>query len=312
MGKNGATRAGKSGSLTTEGLQAADAGFGVFAYYTQTQNFGAWGGRTSTDFLKDMGTGKAANFMFNEKVTYNSGGDAELITKWQYSPVKYWPNDISTSDVDDQDADANDHPASGSEAGGKLSFFAYAPYVDFGSTAPQGLGATGGTESGIIAINGATTLATAQAATTEPVLTYVLSTDNNKFVDLLWGTNGGSSLNVNDAVSACTTGDKSESTDKYKASVLDGYTVNDNLTKQKTNGTVNFAFKHALTKVGGSMENTVGATKDHGLMVILDVDDMKGAEKGGTYNNSETKVTISSIEISAHPDFSVAAHTDHA
>lgn len=78
--------------FTTNNLQndvdgSQKIGFGVFAYYTGQV---AWNQYTISD---------RPNFMNNTRVTYNS-------SVWEYSPLKYWPNN------------SND----------KISFFAYAPY----------------------------------------------------------------------------------------------------------------------------------------------------------------------------------------
>ena len=68
-------------------------GFGVNAYYTAQEDFAE---------------GAELNFMQNTKVTLNPDkGDNGL---WEYSPVKYWPNN----------------------AGDKVSFFAYGPYAKDG------------------------------------------------------------------------------------------------------------------------------------------------------------------------------------
>ena len=67
------------------GIKEANVGFGVYAYYHNASSWSA----TSTP-----------NFMFNQKVLWNT-------SKWEYNPVKYWPNT------------PND----------KISFFAYAPYM---------------------------------------------------------------------------------------------------------------------------------------------------------------------------------------
>ena len=69
-------------------------GFGVMAYQTN--------GAYST-------AGAKSEFMNNQKVTWNSSGNA-----WVYSPVKFWP------------AGAND----------KISFFAYAPYAGSNGITP--------------------------------------------------------------------------------------------------------------------------------------------------------------------------------
>lgn len=70
--------------LTNDELKTK--GFGVFAYYTEKENF-------------DASKHTEANFMNNTQVTYPS-------SKWEYKPLKYWPNNT----------------------GDKVSFFAYAPY----------------------------------------------------------------------------------------------------------------------------------------------------------------------------------------
>lgn len=67
-------------------LKTADIGFGVFAYYTNEGDY-------------TVGTSKP-NFMYNQKVNWNT------TNKWEYSPVKYWPNENTD----------------------KLTFFAYAPH----------------------------------------------------------------------------------------------------------------------------------------------------------------------------------------
>lgn len=66
----------------------------------QTSGFGVLAYYTEkTDFAN---TNKP-NFMWNQKVTHNG-------TNWEYTPVKYWPTKV----------------------GDKVSFFAYAPYVEGG------------------------------------------------------------------------------------------------------------------------------------------------------------------------------------
>lgn len=59
----------RAAELETAGLQAK--GFGVFASYTNTENWT---------------TSAKPNFMFNQEVTYNTTS-----TAWEYSPIKYWP-----------------------------------------------------------------------------------------------------------------------------------------------------------------------------------------------------------------------------
>ena len=85
------TKAGKTGELTTATLQEADGGFGVFGYYGN----GALYNESSKP-----------DFMYNEVVTYAAGSG-----KWEYHPVKYWPNEFGT--------------AASSEAVDRLSFFLF-------------------------------------------------------------------------------------------------------------------------------------------------------------------------------------------
>ena len=67
--------------FTTDNMKTA--GFAVFASYTGQSEF----------------ADQTMNFMYNQQVTYN-------VSAWQYSPLKYWPNN----------------------PGDKVSFFAYAPH----------------------------------------------------------------------------------------------------------------------------------------------------------------------------------------
>ena len=91
------TRAGAEGVLTTNGTDAGQVslereGFGVFAYYTDDDQYSPI---------------YQPNFMYNTKV---SGSN------WTYAPVRYWPNEFG--------ADAS------SVGVDRLSFFAYAPHVE--------------------------------------------------------------------------------------------------------------------------------------------------------------------------------------
>lgn len=67
-------------------------GFGVFAYDQGT-----------TEILSYVKGNIKPNFMLNEKIEWNDAADAK---RWEYSPVKYWPNNVNNM----------------------LSFYAYAPF----------------------------------------------------------------------------------------------------------------------------------------------------------------------------------------
>lgn len=247
MGKVASTRTtvGKTGGITTEVLHTgtgAGDGFGVFAYYTSTTS---WTDNQSTF---------NANFMYNQKVTTDGA------TGWTYSPLKYWPNDISTGAVD-----AQTDPATGSAAGGKVSFFAYAPYVaSVGNPA---------SDDGIVGM-------TANTATEAPKITYRLPAkpSESTVVDLLWGMRGS-------AYNQAPTGAEAGSATGY----------NTDLTKQTVTEKVNFLFKHALARLGGS-----ATTGNHGgVWVALDLDEVRsGSGNAGTASkDATTLVTIKSINI---------------
>ena len=132
------TRAGAVGAMDNDQLKTN--GFGVFGYYTDMNEYD----QTSTP-----------NFMYNQKV---SGAG------WTYEPVKYWPNEYGNKAQSD-DVD-------------KLSFFAYAPYVE---NTPS----TGKVEAGedLVGITGFTR----NTAAGDPYVKYVGSLDPTKCVDLCWG-----------------------------------------------------------------------------------------------------------------------------
>lgn len=283
VGKTPVTRAGTAGSITTTSLKTgthASSGFGVFAYYTGKNDY------TYSAVTTDGSTGQSstkANFMYNQQVTWTSGKTgyigAEGDYAWAYAPLKYWPNEVQSGAVDNQSGAAT---AEDYNYGGKLTFFAYAPYVS-SATGSEGI-----------------TNMTANNVSSDPILTYVVAADGKNAVDLLWGTAGTASVNVvggaNAGVSYSSTGtDYQKSILPNKETSPDGYTLNADLTKQKTNGKVDFAFKHALAKVGGS---TTGGGAANGLLIKLDLDNGQGDIKDGNKEDA-TLVTIKDITIVA-------------
>lgn len=191
------TKAGATGAMNDAKLK--EKGFGVFAYVQP----GSYDGS-----LKP-------NFMFNEKVTYSN-------SNWTYSPVKYWPNQLSGSDAQ------------------KVSFFAYAPYVE----------TAGGTE-GIVAMYDGSTPG-------DPTVTYKVSNDLDKNVDLVWGvSNGGTWQNVAGVTNPVTEG----------LPYL-------NLQKPTVGTKVTFKFFHALaqlnlTAVGAYNVLAAGGTPKDGVKVTI-------------------------------------------
>ena len=311
MGNQVMTRSGYKGNISTTELKGAAGGFGVFAYYTGNTDYESYRATTGE---------KYPNFMYNQNVTWSTGTPdytgyvgADGTNKWVYSPLKYWPNDIATTDkpVDDQSL-----PATGSATyGGKLSFFAYAPYVAVSSQAtPTGVAGASVADAtyGIIALSG-NKYSGGDGRYSDPFITYLMKDDGTDVVDLLWGTsNMTTTVNVlgaanNGVASTATTVTPwATSETDYTDEILKGYKTAADITKEKTQGTVDFAFKHALAKVGGSEKNSVNPSgaSHHGLMIITDIDNQKGAEVGGHRGttagvDNNTKVTVKEITIVA-------------
>ena len=184
----GVTRAGFTGDLggsSSYNLTTAGVGFGIFAYYTDNLEY------SSTTI---------PNFMYNQKVTWSS-------SKWNYSPIKYWPNEYgNTASSDDID---------------KVSFFAYAPYVDVTASTGQ---VTGDKTYGITQLSRNT-------ATGDPLVKYITRASGSAVtdhgVDLLWAVNNSNGLPyLNQTRTAGTTSD-----DK-----------------------IQFTFNHALAKIGAMIQ----------------------------------------------------------
>ena len=194
-----ATKAGKTGELTTEKLQEADGGFGVFGYYGN--------GALYSEVSKP-------DFMYNEAVTYVS-----TYGKWDYHPIKYWPNEFGA--------------AASSEAADRLSFFAYAPYVEV--TPVTGI-VTGDATSGIIGLS-------RNIAAGDPLVMYSSSLVPGRGVDLCWGV----------AASNFTS-----SVDGNNNHVEKGTPFID-VIKPKTGDRLTFEFNHALAQLNVKVDADIDA-----------------------------------------------------
>ena len=147
------TRAGEIGSLTTAGFKTgdfSDDGFGVFGYYTNSSTYDQQA---------------IPNFFYNQQVIWNTDG------YFEYTPVKYWPNEYGTT-AQSEDAD-------------KVSFFAYAPYIDVVPATGKPTAAT--TEEAAELQKWGISSLTRNNATGDPMVKYIASFDQDKSVDLCWG-----------------------------------------------------------------------------------------------------------------------------
>ena len=155
--ERGTTRSGWAGDLDIDQLKKTKAnggGFGVFAYYTD---------------LKKYDQTYVPNFMYNQGVFWNGEDGTAGSDTWIYSPMMYWPNE-SGSDAQSDDED-------------KVTFFAYAPYVEHSS------GASGSVADATYGITGFSRNSTAG----DPIVKYIASFDPAKSVDLCWGVCAGTS-----------------------------------------------------------------------------------------------------------------------
>lgn len=292
LGKTGTTRAYTAGPIanetnTTKGVtDLKDADFAVFSYFTG-----------ATDYDPST-TSLAPNFMYNQQITWST---TDPTNAWTYSPAKYWPNGIDAANATTPSNTAIQN------AEGKLSFFAYAPYMEVGTTATTGNIPTGvtavdvntpktytpvggsATNNGIVAIS-------QNNSTSNVWVKYVMPSANaTDAVDLLWGVRGKETYNETDNTL------NTEST--WDA----GNLYNVNLTKQKVNEKVKFLFKHALTKIGGqtvATENSTNApepTDQCAFKVVLDIDGNNGDGQspylGSAFTNTKTLVTIKELKI---------------
>ena len=139
------TRSGQNGTMCNETgdyRKLSSTGFGVFGFYTDDNDYDGQ---------------SLPNFMYNEAISWDATKNY-----WKYEPVKYWPNEYGNSAIAD-DAD-------------KVSFFAYAPYVQ---VTPN----TGKAENQTYGI----TQLSRNSLTGDPYVKYIASFDWTKNVDLLWG-----------------------------------------------------------------------------------------------------------------------------
>lgn len=146
------SRAGATGSLTTLGLKSAG--------NLHDAGFGVFGYYTENG---RYGSSLVPDYMYNQQVTYNTSNSV-----FDYTPTKYWPN----------------------EATDRLSFFAYAPYVDVERssgrimTSGSSLANNNNEDTGITGI-------TSKSEAGDPLVHYVVDTTPANSVDLCWGVASG-------------------------------------------------------------------------------------------------------------------------
>lgn len=250
---------GKAGAMTTTTLKDIEAnggGFGVFATYSDGE-VGAYAAATGP------------NFMYNQKVLWNSTSMG-----WEYSPLKYWPNETKN----DSQTPAAMAATMGSRVD-KLTFFAYAPYVPSSETPAD---AAKGELKGVTYANGTPAAdqygiikVTANDAATDPKVTYRVSTDPAKTVDLLWGVAPAGGL------SYATVDPNYAGAGVATLTVSEGMPLID-LIKPNKDQKMKFLFRHALSRinftvVGAFDQIAPGGNKDANTKVLVEkVDVLEG------------------------------------
>ena len=241
------TRAGIAGDITNANIMdastdAGKAGFGVFAYYTPTNQYDA----------------KATpNFMYNQQVTYKDD-------EWTYEPVKYWPNEYGD--------------AAKSDEVDRVSFFAYAPYVEFIPTTgyPDATG-----------IDDANALENYQTKniiktkkndlTGDPIINYVVDTDPATSVDLLWGVNA-------DPTTYAPIGNNTVTKNEAGYPFIDLVKPANPLPGTDQNGNrIKFNLRHALAKVKVTIDYIADAFTPDG--------------QSETINKDETRIFVRNITM---------------
>ena len=237
---------GKPGVMTTTTLKDTEAnggGFGVFATYSDG---------TPGAYAASQGP----NFMYNQKVLWNSTS-----LGWEYSPLKYWPNETKQ---DSQNATMSTRVD-------KLTFFAYAPYVASSETAAD---AAKGELKGVTYATGTPAVdqygiikVTANNAATDPKVTYRVSKDPAKTVDLLWGVAPAGGL------SYATVDPNYGGTGVATLTVSEGLPLID-LIKPNKDQKMKFLFRHALSRinftvVGAFDQIAPGGSKDANTKVLV-------------------------------------------
>lgn len=224
--------------------------FSSYLGKTATTRAGATGVQT-TSTLATKGFGLFAYYTDNSSYgtsstpnfMYNTkvtGAPTDAPTSWTYSLLRYWPNETGT-DGNGATSEGTDH----------LTFFAYAPYVEATAT-------TGAVTDNTVGI----TALTKNSEAGDPKVSYTVAANPAKSVDLLWG------------VSNTATWDNVTGT---ALTLTEGLPYL-NLIKPKTNQNVSFNFKHALSRLGLTVQGAF---------------DQK--VPGGTLKDA--KITVAKVEI---------------
>ena len=224
------TRAGYVGDVVWDQLiksKADGGGFGVFGYYTDNKEY---------DQLA------LPNFFWNQLVEYGT-------SSWVYDPVKYWPNEYGSSAI--------------SEDYDKVSFFAYAPYVEVDANSGKVTDSDKNTW-GITQLSRNT-------ASGDPIVKYIASFDPTKAVDLMWGVCDDTTWPI-----------VVDGTDQKINNNEKGLPWIDVQRPAQVNQLMKFTFKHALAKLNVQVDYVADAYEN---------------ESSQTINEDQTRIWVRSIRF---------------
>ena len=240
-------------------------------------NFGSYLAQSKSNLSRAGGTTPASSVMTNTELQDKGFGVVVFYTgtsQYQAGQSTLEPNFLYNTKVSTKDwtySPVRYWPNGGQSEGSTpvestqyLSFFAYAPYKDLATSTTNGI-----------------TGLSSNAASGDPTVSYTLGATGAD-ADLLWGTAG-----TNGTTTGGTAQNGTDFSGKAKAR------VNANLSKMKVAGKVQFNFKHALAKFGGT--GTTTDNKTSGLMVVADIDN--GTATTGGSLDANTKITVKSIKI---------------
>lgn len=241
------------GTIGNELQLANHYGFGVFAYYTE----GA-----------DYSTAAKPNFMFNQQVTAVGTGDAPnmtAVTSWEYSPIKYWPNNTQ------KDAENTAYNISVNKD--KLSFFAYAPYIPQANIEADGTVMDNTVAPAVAKTKGVIKVVPVDGATAGDVkLTYI----------------GGSSKYSDELLFGVAQNNTTwNSVDGGSMTINAGMPFKDLVKPVQNDKTITFYFMHALTRIGMTVQAANNQVAGGGSALWVD----------GAADPNKTKILIEKIEF---------------
>jgi hypothetical protein len=153
------------GDITTANLAQSKDGFGVFAFYTEAND---WADTYAPNFMYNQQVRNIASFAVEPAETNPSDySAARFPSGWYYTPLKYWPNGQNSTEY-----------AANTTSADRISFFAYAPHIATNNN--------GAVSSWVPATNQGITSITSNTQTGVPSVDFTVPSKVEEQIDLLW------------------------------------------------------------------------------------------------------------------------------